>query len=246
LEVIKQDPRPELEPAQAILSRLERRRLYVCLGESAFQRADRTASLSEDDIRDEISAIAGQLVDGSYRTDDEGDGGEGAWGHGSPAESDEDEAGLGLGHGRSQGQPFQSIWQPPVPMHSFSNLSQMSSASTQSTSGLPLVPVCQSELIVELMHIHYGLKDKNPVARMRFYQRKAEVCAVGREVKEAAYIASLPAVFEERAVRVFCRSEDKAVKATAMRAFTAWCRQGRCPTPFPSQSQVQAGEGAFE
>ena len=101
--MIKQDPRPELEPAQAILSRLERRRLYVCLGESAFQRADRTASLSEDDIRDEISAIAGQLVDGSYREDDEGDGGEGAWGHGSPAESDEDEAGLGLGHGRSQG-----------------------------------------------------------------------------------------------------------------------------------------------
>ena len=154
--------------------------------------------------------------------------------------------GSGSATAAARGQPFQSIRQPPVPMHSFSNLSQMSSASTQSTSGLPLVPVCQSELIVELMHIHYGLKDKNPVARMRFYQRKAEVCAVGREVKEAAYIASLPAVFEERAVRVFCRSEDKAVKATAMRAFVAWCRQGRCPTPFPSLSQEQAGEGAYE
>ena len=242
LEVIRQDQRPELARAQAILARLERRRLYVCLGKSAFRRSDRIATISERAIRAEIVAIAQRLVDGTYEHPLHGGGDD-------DFDADEDEdGGDGHGHGHGHGRRgggFASL----DPAGAFSNLSQMSNASTQSLPGglsLTPVPLSEEDLIVEKMHIHYGLKDKNPVARMRFYQRKAEVDAVGREVKEGAYVTSLPAVFEEQAVRVFCRSEARDVKATALQAYVLWCREVRCPTPFPSLSQTAAGIGLGE
>jgi len=223
LEVIKQDRRPELKQAQDILDRLDRRRLYVCLGKSAFRRTDRVASLAEEDICREICEISNRVAIGTY---------EDAHFTSTFDSDDEDGNGNGNGHGgnvKGDG--------------SLSNLSQFSTASTSQFAHTPM-PVPLSVIIVEKMHIHYGLKEKNPVARMRFYQRKAERDrTVGVEVKEGAYITSLPAVFEEQAVRIFCRSEDKNVIASARDAFEKWCKDVRCPTPFPSMSQSQGTLG---
>lgn len=228
LEVIKQDHRPELLSAQTLLKRIDERKLYACLGRTPFKRSDRIATMSEESIRREIVAIADKMLQGTYEEPSHYSMGSGG-NEGAFADSDDEiDARHGHGHG------FQSI----DPMGGLSNLSQ---TSTTSTSGFPLVPVATTDLIVEKMHIHYGLKDKNPVARMRFYERKAETGAIGKEVSDHKYQTSLPAVFEEQAVRIFCKTEDKpgaSVKNTAALAFAAWCREVRCPTPFPSLSQA--------
>lgn len=214
MEVIKQDPRPELEPAQKLLVRIDRRKLYRCLGQSAFNRGDPIARMSESVIRSKICAIIAKLVDGTYMDPTHS----GSWeGGGDNLEDDNDnDANLPADYG-------------------FSNLSQLSTASANT----PYVTVSEDELIVEKMHIHYGLKEKNPVARMRFYQRKAEHDAIGHPVSDNQYLAIMPALFEEHAVRVFCKSEVPEATFTARRAFTLWCKEARCPTPFPGHSQSQ-------
>ena len=229
LEVIRQDPRPELDEARELLIRLDRRRLYSCMGKTPFPRSNRIVGVTEDQIREDICAIANRLA--SRESSDGEHGASGEYLESIEERSDEDEDGGANGAGSRHFDPIGGA---------FSNLSQMSNASNASTSATAtLSPVDVDDIIVEKMHIHYGLKDKNPVGRMRFYKRKASREAVGREVKEASYITSLPAVFEEQAVRVFCRSEDKGKKATVQRAFNEWCKEARVPTPFPSLSQEE-------
>lgn len=220
LEVIRQDPRPELDDARELLVRLDRRRLYSCMGKSPFPRSNRIVGMSEEQIKTDICDIANRLASREGGGENDGE-----YLESIEESSNEDEDG-GAG-----GRHFDHIG------GSYSNLSQLSNASTSATASL--TPVERDDIIVEKMHIHYGLKDKNPVGRMRFYKRKASREAVGREVKEASYTTSLPAVFEEQAVRIFCRSEDKGKKATVQRAFNEWCKEARVPTPFPALSQEE-------
>ena len=91
----------------------------------------------------------------------------------------------------------------------------------------------EDDIIVEKMHIHYGLKDKNPVSRMRFFPKKATSDAIGEEIKEQYYSTSMPVKFEDMAVRVFCRRPE--VEATARKAFQVWCKEKLCATPFQLQ-----------
>ena len=64
--------------------------------------------------------------------------------------------------------------------------------------------------VIEKMHIHYGLKAKNPVGRLRFFQKNCKWDTVAKELNENVYLASMPNRFEEFAVRVFCKSHDIA------------------------------------
>jgi hypothetical protein len=91
------------------------------------------------------------------------------------------------------------------------------------------------------MHIHYGLKDKNPVSRLRFFPKHADSDVVGTEIKDRVYKTSMPTVFEEFAIRVFCRTPCK--EATARRAFQIWCKGKLSVTPFQCQSPGGEGEG---
>lgn len=92
------------------------------------------------------------------------------------------------------------------------------------------------DLIVEKMHIHYGLKEANPVKKLRFFgKRDTEDTRRGREIPESAYETSLPRTFEEQAVRVFCRNVEWEQKGRE--AFEMWCQHRKAPTPFPSLSQ---------
>ena len=91
------------------------------------------------------------------------------------------------------------------------------------------------------MHIHYGLGKDNPVSRMRFFPKFASSECIGREVPESTYATLLPRFFEDKRIRVFCRSQDK-VRA-ARKAFESWCRKVQTQSPFPSAAGDGMGGG---
>lgn len=105
-------------------------------------------------------------------------------------------------------------------------------------SGSP--PLNSDDIIVEKMHIHHGRKGKNPVDRLRFFPKRIQnvnhtkETIIGRKVDEGKYEAILPRTFEQRAVRVFCRSADKT--EAVRRAFDSWCTRMNAHSPFPSAS----------
>jgi hypothetical protein len=95
----------------------------------------------------------------------------------------------------------------------------------------------ENDIIVEKMHIHYGLKSANPISRLRFYSKNIPLDkAIGKEIKEASYPTLLPRVFEELAVRVFCRNPKKSQKL--FDAFNSWCKEEHSSTPVLSMSQI--------
>ena len=85
------------------------------------------------------------------------------------------------------------------------------------------------------MWIHYGLKDKNPVSRVRFFCKNAPPGTIAQAVDENVYGTMIPRKFEYRAVRVFCRNKEKDIMARV--AFEKWCNENDVLTPFPSCSQ---------
>lgn len=93
------------------------------------------------------------------------------------------------------------------------------------------------DLIVEKMHIHYGMKGENPVNRLRFFPKTADSDTfIAQPLKEESYETLLPRVFEERALRVFCRNEEK--ESLAHKAFKEWCKERRSASPFPQLSEI--------
>jgi hypothetical protein len=123
-------------------------------------------------------------------------------------------------------------------------VSSVNSTSSQvlasSTSGWydPTVVLVAENLIVEKMNIHYGQKAKNPVDHMRFFAKDCDPQKeVARQLSELNYATSLPRVFEECALRVYCRDASKVV--LARHVYVEWCKrqQSQQTTPFPSLSQ---------
>ena len=108
------------------------------------------------------------------------------------------------------------------------------------SQGSGFVELTEEDLIVEKMHIHYGMKALNPVDRMRFFPKHAslQLNPVARKIDEVVYETVLPRVFEDRAVRLFCRDPEKADAARAI--FEKWCEEANAQMPFPSSlSQSQ-------
>jgi hypothetical protein len=242
-ELITMLPEPRLAPARALLRRIEERDLYVCLGKSSFKRGDHVYDKSDDEIAEEIVAVAFDIRTGRF---DENVDGDGNWDGGDQDTFDHDRAmgpasaGGGKivrastlsGSGTAEGEEEAAVVTATSSSSASSSSSSLSSFSQQLDED---IEITAEDLIVEKMHIHYGMHDQNPVSRMRFYQKNGGPDAIGREVEEWHYAAQLPRVYEEKAVRLFCRTKGK--EAVARQAFTAWCRRQAAPSPFPSLSQ---------
>jgi hypothetical protein len=83
------------------------------------------------------------------------------------------------------------------------------------------------------------MKGENPVNKLRFYPKDLsdnEGMNIAYQVKEKSYETLLPRVFEELAVRVFCRKPEKY--PIIARAFQRWCREVHESSSFPCYSQV--------
>lgn len=124
-------------------------------------------------------------------------------------------------------------------------LSQQSMMIAAPSSSAFLDPITTEDLIVEKMHIHYGLKEENPVNRLRFFSKNMEdrlnsdwdESLVAYSIKESQYETLLPRVFEDLAVRVFSRNSAKS--RFLLEAFRELSRSQAASLPFPSFSQSQ-------
>lgn len=93
------------------------------------------------------------------------------------------------------------------------------------------------DLIVEFMHIHWGMKRSNPVNRMRFFSKYAPTHEGTRGVKldELKFASFLPKQFETKKIRVFVRNPDKV--DAARKALDLFCLENQLASPCPLLSQ---------
>lgn len=115
-----------------------------------------------------------------------------------------------------------------------STLSMASRASAGAAADF--TPLVEHDLIVEKMHIHHGQKAQNPVNNMRFFPKDANPQKdIAKQIDESTYETSMSRVYEELAVRVFCRTDEKV--AHARKVFERWCSEMNTVKPYPNMSQ---------
>lgn len=216
-----------LEPAKKILERIENRQLYICLGKTTFKRGDAIDNMSEDQILENIILIA-SLLDQEHSDDFLSQGDEFCqFLQGTPDVT---------GQNIDDEDTFASSFDQNINTFSQESADSVLSPRRGAFSCHDDLKLLPEDLIIEKMHIHYGLKDRNPVEQMRFYKKQGNVGVV---VKEETYESQIPRTFEDMAVRVFCRHYEK--ENLSRRAFEIWCKRNRTHSPFPSsQSNVEA------
>jgi hypothetical protein len=201
----------------------------VHIGKTSYNREDELYHLSEEDIVEELLAIAAELVSSSS----------------SPLEAIPEDRGYVGGFDDDTIEGFESAAM---------NVTNDSHSRVAAT--MPRLPLAK-DIIVERMHVHYGLKQYNPVALMRFYSKISPVTTtssfghivsstssqsmsqsvIGHQVDERVYASELPRVFEDLSFRVFSRSLDQDMIALIRRSFECWCDRKQTHLPFPSLSQ---------
>jgi HD superfamily phosphohydrolase len=229
LELILASREEGLQPAKDLLLRLKRRQLYKCVGKTAYDRDHACHQLSEEEILQEILTQHQQIIQES---------------NGSlpfstnlleSFQEEEQENELLSTENYSIIPPDDGV---PISAQYYQN---SLSPSKQLHNG-DFTALTENDLIVEKMHIHYGMKSQNPVANLRFFQKNAVLTengngTIARQVDERVYETLLPRSFEDRSVRLFCRTIDK--EQAAIHAFERWCTSRDAHLPFPSLSQQE-------
>jgi hypothetical protein len=234
-----------LQPAKDLLIRIKRRQLYICVGKTAYSHDHPCHHLTEEEIVQEILTQHQQIIH-------EANGGSSTIIQSSSPFSpsyletyqEEEEYPQLLDHQTILREEESS----PITRRTVMTTSLMSSpfkhGSRLNASYDDFIELTEKDLIVEKMHIHYGMKSKNPVANLRFYPKNAILTpssgagmTIAKQVDERVYETLLPRSFEDRSVRLFCRTSDK--EQAAIHAFERWCTSRNSHLPFPSLSQQE-------
>lgn len=238
--VIETSTSPELAPARQLIERIRKREFvsypslsmlylflmcmcwyqYSCLGKTVYQRNSRIDGMSVEEIKQTLVDLANESIT-KQRAQQQDRAGQSPY-----ADLQSLPDGSNDGYGDLEFIQSQDSFAPW--------LKKFSASDASTSEGDSIVTV--DDIIVEKMHIHYGMKSENPVNRLRFYSKDLPVDGLAKKVKEKSYETLLPRVFEELAVRVFCRNPKK--NSYVMRAFQDWCRECYASSPFPSLSQV--------
>jgi HD superfamily phosphohydrolase len=238
LELILASREEGLQPAKDLLLRIKRRQLYKCVGKTAYDRHHACHQLTEEEILQEILAQHQQIIHEAN----------GTCSGISPfstnlLESFQEEQESELSENYKILSPDDGI---PISAQFYQN---SLSPSKQQENGFQdhhdFTELTEKDLIVEKMHIHYGMKSQNPVANLRFFQKNAIFPenggnangTIAKQVDERVYETLLPRSFEDRSVRLFCRTIDK--EQAAIHAFERWCTSRDAHLPFPSLSQQE-------
>lgn len=231
LDIIMNDSNPNLARAQMLIKRIMSRQLYTCVGETSYRNEDdHTATTSELNIKLEMLELCkdmqstGVCVGGGCRD--------------SPARS----AKAPIPIPQSPYTHHTSADSASIPVLAQDHHRKKLTASSRSKSFTKdIVPIVRTasvtavdtnntavlleadDLIVEKMHIHYGLKGHNPVSRMRFFPKSIQMgsALIGKEINENAYQEMLPRSFEKCALRVFSRYPHK--EALVRQSFEMYC-----------------------
>lgn len=105
----------------------------------------------------------------------------------------------------------------------------------------------RDDIIIHLVFLDYGMKDKNPIDHVRFYNKKDPTAPI--QVRKDQVSDLLPEKFAEQLIRFYCKKPDEASLQEATEAFNRWRQQHQCsvgddslmPDMTPVKSDPSAG-----
>ncbi|XP_055508217.1 deoxynucleoside triphosphate triphosphohydrolase SAMHD1-like [Leucoraja erinacea] len=101
----------------------------------------------------------------------------------------------------------------------FEELSDEVAAAFPST---PLdVQLCAEDFIVNVVRMDYGMKEKNPINKMRFYCKSDPNLAI--KIRKGQVSQMLPVRFTEQLIQVYCKKTDDQSVQAAQKLFVQWC-----------------------
>ncbi|XP_072135874.1 deoxynucleoside triphosphate triphosphohydrolase SAMHD1-like [Mobula birostris] len=88
------------------------------------------------------------------------------------------------------------------------------------------------DLIVNVIPMNYGMKEKNPINNVRFYCKNNPDKAFPIRSKQVSQM--LPDKFSEQLIQVYCKKTNEETVQAARRHFAQWCRTRKLPEPWDS------------
>ncbi|XP_052396588.1 deoxynucleoside triphosphate triphosphohydrolase SAMHD1 isoform X2 [Carassius gibelio] len=77
------------------------------------------------------------------------------------------------------------------------------------------------DFVVSVIHMDYGMKEKNPINNVHFYCKKDPTKAIKIRKKQVSKL--LPECFAEQLIRVYCKKSDDRSLEAAKKYFVQWC-----------------------
>ncbi|KAK7131747.1 hypothetical protein R3I93_018343 [Phoxinus phoxinus] len=77
------------------------------------------------------------------------------------------------------------------------------------------------DFVVSVIHMDYGMKEKNPINNVHFYCKNDPSKAIKIRKKQVSKL--LPEQFAEQLIRVFCKKTDDKSLEAAKKYFVQWC-----------------------
>lgn len=90
-------------------------------------------------------------------------------------------------------------------------------------------PLEPDDIIVHLVLLDYGMKDKNPIDSVRFYMKDNPNEPI--KVRKDQVSQMLPETFSEQQLRIYCKIDDARSLEMLKRAFSDWCKKRDFPPP---------------
>ncbi|KAK3581153.1 hypothetical protein CHS0354_024685 [Potamilus streckersoni] len=85
------------------------------------------------------------------------------------------------------------------------------------------------DIIIHMVFLDYGMKDKNPIDNVRFYMKEKPDIAI--KVRKDQVSQMLPEKFAEQHVRVYCKRDDPLSIHKVFQSFDKWCKKKNFPPP---------------
>uniref|UniRef100_A0A9J8ALS4 SAM domain and HD domain 1 n=1 Tax=Cyprinus carpio carpio TaxID=630221 RepID=A0A9J8ALS4_CYPCA len=77
------------------------------------------------------------------------------------------------------------------------------------------------DFVVSVIHMDYGMKEKNPINSVYFYCKKDPTIAI--KIRKNQVSKLLPECFAEQLIRVYCKKMDDKSLEAAKKYFVQWC-----------------------
>ncbi|XP_047445358.1 deoxynucleoside triphosphate triphosphohydrolase SAMHD1 [Mugil cephalus] len=94
-------------------------------------------------------------------------------------------------------------------------------ARSSPQSGHQDVSLQPEDFVVNVICMDYGMKEKNPINKMRFYCKDDPTTPI--QIRKNQVSKLLPEQFAEQLIRVFCKKTDKKSLEAAKKHFVQWC-----------------------
>ncbi|KAJ8361305.1 hypothetical protein SKAU_G00178300 [Synaphobranchus kaupii] len=87
----------------------------------------------------------------------------------------------------------------------------------------PNVILSANDFVVNVVHMDYGMKEKNPINNMYFYSKDDPTKAI--KIDQSQVSQMLPAEFSEELIQVYCKKTDDKSLKVAKEHFDKWCKK---------------------